>query len=65
MKFLRRSRSEKTDLRVRYKDLGDLILACEFHHSPSDIPAAKDACFDVQTPCETEMLFYGLSLLGR
>jgi hypothetical protein len=50
---------------VRYKDLGDLILAGESHHGPSDIPAAKDACFNLQTPRETEMLFYGLSLPGR
>ena len=40
---------------MRYKDLGDLILADEFHHGPSDIPAAKDACFDLQTPREEEL----------
>jgi len=50
---------------VRYKDLRDLILAGEFHHGLRDIAATKSACFDLETPREAKMLFYGLSFLGR
>jgi len=50
---------------VRYKDLRDLILASEIYHSLGDIAAAQDARFDLETPREAKMLFYGLSFLSR
>src|SRR5690348_674723 len=56
---------QKTDLRVRYKNLCDLILTGEIHHRLGDIAAAEDTRFDLETSRETKMLFYCLSFLGR
>jgi len=49
---------------VRHKELRDLIAASEFQHRFGDVAAAEDARFDLETPRESKVSFYRLSLLG-
>ena len=55
---------QKTDFRVRYEDLCDLIAASEVHHGLGNIATAKDPRLDLETPREAKVLFYGLSFVG-
>ena len=56
---------QQANVRVRHKDLRDLILASKIHDRLGDITAAKDARFNLEASCEAKMLFYCLSFLGR
>ena len=54
----------QASLRLCHEDLRNLIVASELYHGPCDIAAAHNQRLDLQSPGETKVFLYRLTLTG-
>src|SRR5262249_45706044 len=64
-KILSEQPFSQISFRVRYEDLRDLVLPCEFHDGFGDVLTGNRSGLNLQTSGEAEMLLYRHALVRR